>query len=366
MPTADADATTHAAQTSAALLTAGAPGAVAIIQLHGPAAREVLTQLTGQRDWPASRLRLSKFADIDEGLAVARDANWAQLMPHGGMRVVQRLMQWLHEQGVRITATPDAEAAFAEAACRLEAMALQTIALAASPAAVDLLLRQVDAWRAFVPHCDAAACDQVRARSLVWDRLVVPPVVAVVGRPNIGKSTLTNRLLGRAASIVADLPGTTRDWVGGLAELGATADAPHRAVAVHWVDTPGLRHSDDAIEQHAIKLARQIVGDAAVVIAMRDDETDWPDAGALPREPDLWVMNKADRLPTWPAGHGASAAAPLPISAATGREVDQLESAVVRAMGLHDVHVAALPWAFCDELRVAMRSRDVDAVRNLL
>jgi small GTP-binding protein len=366
MPTADTDSTTHATPTSAALLTAGAPGAVAIIQLHGPAARQTLTQLTDQHDWPASRLRLTKFADIDEGLAVARDANWAQLMPHGGLRVVQRLMQWLHEHGVRITATPDAEAAFPEAACRFEALALQTIAMAASPAAVELLLQQVDAWRAFLQRCDAAACDEVLARSRVWDRLIAPPVVAVVGRPNIGKSTLTNRLLGRAASIVADLPGTTRDWVGGLAELGATADAPHHAVAVHWVDTPGLRQSNDAIEQHAITLARQIVGDAAVVIAMRDGETDWPDPTALPREPDLWVLNKTDRLPTWPTGDGSSAAAPLPISAATGRDVDRLESAVLRAMGLHGVHGATLPWAFCDELRLAMRSRDVDAVRNLL
>jgi len=358
---------------AATVVTANAPGAVAIIQLNGGGVRDILGKLTAQTHWPASVLKLARFADIDEGLAVARDDHWAQLMPHGGLRVLQRLMQWLADHGVQIAGDLDPCVAFPEATSRLEALALHATARAASPAAVDLLLQQCDAWRAWIAHVDkasadelATSCDDIRQRSTALDRLIVPPVIAVVGRPNIGKSTLTNRLLGRAASIVADLPGTTRDWVGGLAELGSTATNPHHAVAVHWIDTPGLRDSDDAIEQHAIALSRQVARDAAVVIAMCDDGTDWPDADTLPREPDLWVQNKADRLPNWPRGDGSTQATPLPISAATGRGVDQLEHAVLQSLGFSTATQRLAPWAFDTYLCDALRLRDVDAFRELL
>ena len=56
--------------------------------------------------------------------------------------------------------------------------------------------------------------------------------VAIVGPPNVGKSTLANRLFGQARSITADQPGTTRDWVGGVADIVG--------LAVTLVDTPGV------------------------------------------------------------------------------------------------------------------------------
>lgn len=370
IPTSKAESRTTLAAT---VVTANTPGAVAIIQLTGSGVHDVLASLTGVTSWPASRVKLVKFADIDEGLAVARDSHWAQLMPHGGLRVVQRLMRWLSDYGVQPVSDADAHDTFPEADCRLEAMALHTIARAASPLAVDLLLEQTAAWRQFVADLPtqtdaeiAARCDAVLARSRTLDQLIVPPTVAVVGRPNIGKSTLTNRLLGRAASIVADLPGTTRDWVGGLAELGATAGSPHNAVAVHWVDTPGLRHSEDVIEQRAISLAQNMVADAAVVIAMRDIDSDWPDRSALPREPDVWVMNKADRLNDWPTGDGGSPTAPLAISASSGRGIEQLECAAIATLQLGDAttlqRTAAQPWAFDRSLREAMVARYLESI----
>ena len=109
---------------------------------------------------------------------------------------------------------------------------------------------------------------EVLKRSNILNRCVDPPSVVVVGGPNVGKSTLTNRMLRRSASVVADLPGTTRDWVSGVAQL--------EDVAVRWMDTPGLRTTDDPVERIAHDLARRAIEMADVLIAVRDSSTEFP------------------------------------------------------------------------------------------
>ncbi|MEM8496282.1 MAG: GTPase, partial [Planctomycetota bacterium] len=300
-----------------AVTTSNQPGAVAILQVSGHVEDlvELLDALTSDvpprsRDatrprliarWPVGRLRLCDFAGIDEGLAGRISETTAQLMPHGGLRVVQKLEAWLRANGVEPDPTTgvavDARTLYPEAASHLEADMLHAIATWSSPAAIERLADQPRRWRRWLesmPRADPEYQASLR-------HLFVPPTVVVVGRPNVGKSTLLNRLVGRSASVVADLPGTTRDWVGGLVELvptlpgGGDGDPAIDAVAVRWLDTPGLRSSDDAVEQRAIEQARGVVADADVLVAMRDPEHGWPDLGNLPREPDVWVINKADR-----------------------------------------------------------------------
>ena len=81
-------------------MTPNRPGAIGIIQLIGDV-EPILIGLTGQRDWPLSKMRLTRFADIDEGLAGRLSTDIAQLMPHGGMRVIQRLIAKLIELGAK-------------------------------------------------------------------------------------------------------------------------------------------------------------------------------------------------------------------------------------------------------------------------
>jgi len=341
-------------------------GAVAIIQLHGPDAIAIAAQLTG-RDLPTDgRLVLRDLAGVDRGLVgvlrAVRDAV-VQLMPHGGPRVVQKLCAKLGAAGARAADQPDAAAMFPEARSAIEADMLLAIAQAPSPAAIDLLAAQPALWRERVKaeqhnsrtaeHSDTASDVLL---SCCFDVLLSPPQVALVGRPNVGKSTLTNTLLGRAVSIVSDLPGTTRDWVGSLAELGP----PDRAVAVRWLDTPGLRGGGGRVEQRAIELARAVITRAEVLIAMRDPEHDWPALDDLPRRPDLWVLNKVDALDADPkpavatAGsggviHGCDIDHPLPISALHDRGVTRLAQLVIDTLGLSDL--TPRPWAFSPTLR---------------
>lgn len=321
--------------------TARQPGAVAIFGLDGdPSELErVLTRLTGRDGWPVGPLRLVDLAGIDSGLAGRITERSAQLMPHGGLRVVQRLEGWLVAHGVGPAAAGDSRAAYPEAATDLDAAVLHAIARAASPAAIDRLARQ-PALRAHARAGGAAPSVDPAVQAML-NRLVEPPTVVVVGRPNAGKSTLLNRLTGRGSALVSDVPGTTRDWVGALVELTPAGGDPLRdAVAVSWLDTPGLRGADEGagdVERRAIALARRLVASADLLIALRSPDVDWPDPAALPREPDLRVLNKCDLN-----GAGGWAGGVLSISARDDRSVELLTQAVLERLGVLDVPDDAL------------------------
>jgi tRNA U34 5-carboxymethylaminomethyl modifying GTPase MnmE/TrmE len=258
--------------------TAPRPGAIAVLQLMGDVG-PVLEALTGVGDWPVGRARLVRLDGIDEGIAARLDGRVAQLMPHGGPRVVQRLIEWLMGRGVTLAA-PEAspQETYPEAQDHYEALALAAAARAASPLAIDLLLDQPRRWRRKVE-----LTEEDRARSRRLDGLIAPPLVAVAGPANVGKSTLSNALIGRSMSIAADLPGTTRDYISGRIELAG--------LVVDWHDTPGLRPTTDPIETKAVDLARRLLLRADFVIAMTDAEHGWP---SLPRAADLRVASKAD------------------------------------------------------------------------
>ena len=92
-----------------------------------------------------------------------------------------------------------------------------------------------------------------------------PPRVALVGRPNVGKSTLFNRLVGEDRSVVHDMPGTTRDAIDTLVE---TEDGP-----VVFVDTAGMRRRsriDDATEYYSLVRALRAVDDADIALLVID------------------------------------------------------------------------------------------------
>jgi tRNA modification GTPase len=305
--------------------TAAQPGAIAILQLHG-AVELVLAQLTGRADWPVGVRRLAPLGDLDEGLVVRLGPDSAQVMPHGGPRIVQRLTERLRELGARPAPaeTLPLRALYPEAADEIEAITLLTLARAASPLAIDALLAQPDRWREFHRRGGTLSrADRARAHRLA--HLIRPPVVVVAGAANVGKSTLSNALVGRDLSLALDQPGTTRDYTAGRIDLGG--------LIVDWHDTPGLRSTDDAIESRAIELATRLIERADCLLAMTDPDHDWP---TLPREPDLRVINKVDRLEGAGAGEALRAVGELErrrgpvlrISARSGAGLPALAAAV--------------------------------------
>ena len=116
-------------------------------------------------------------------------------------------------------------------------------------------------------------------------------LIALIGRPNVGKSTLLNTLLGEDRAIVTAKPGTTRDLVEGRTVWSGEA--------FRIVDTAGMRETDDPIEIEGIKRAAQIAHEADLVFAIFDSSEKWSDDDQavlkiLPFEKSIAIFNKVD------------------------------------------------------------------------
>ncbi len=115
--------------------------------------------------------------------------------------------------------------------------------------------------------------------------------IAIVGAPNVGKSTLMNQLLGYDRSIVSAIPGTTRDTVTEGCRLGD--------LKCHIADTAGIRETTDPVERQGIDIARQRAAEASVIFAVFDGsrplaEEDLQLAEQYGNDRNLAIINKAD------------------------------------------------------------------------
>jgi GTP-binding protein Era len=163
--------------------------------------------------------------------------------------------------------------------------------------------------------------------------------VAVVGRPNVGKSTLLNALVGERLSIAGPKPQTTRHRILGVA---TRADAQ-----ILLLDTPGLQRADGrAIGRQLNRTARQVLAEADIVLHVveagrwtDEDESVWQ-ALSVSAQPRLLVLSKIDRirdktalLPFIAGVTGErSYSAVLPVSAKAGEGLAELERAIVERL----------------------------------
>lgn len=153
--------------------------------------------------------------------------------------------------------------------------------------------------------------------------------IAIVGRPNAGKSSLFNRLTGAGRSIVTDVPGTTRDLVTEVVDLGG--------IPMTLVDTAGLRGSAaDAVEVEGMARAHAArrVADLTVVVLDRSRPVSEDDEKILELTADgprVVVANKSDLPAAWPADRISAAA--VSVSAATGFGFTELRVAMTDALG---------------------------------
>jgi tRNA modification GTPase len=152
--------------------------------------------------------------------------------------------------------------------------------------------------------------------------------VAIVGRPNAGKSSLFNRLAGAARAIVTDVPGTTRDLLTERVDVGG--------VPLTLIDTAGLRETPrDAIEEEGITRARQARAAADVVIVVLDRSRPLTDedrqlARAERSQPRIVVASKSDL----PAAWDDTTIGARPVSALTDDGIAGLRDALLDAAGM--------------------------------
>lgn len=142
--------------------------------------------------------------------------------------------------------------------------------------------------------------------------------VAIIGAPNVGKSTLLNALLGEERAIVSDIQGTTRDTVEDTLVLGG--------MLFRFIDTAGMRQTDDTIENMGIERSRQAAQKAAVIIHLQDATQPINTLSQINNITDkhvIHVYNKVDLVPSFVAEESS-----IGISAKSG-EVDNLRQLLI-------------------------------------
>ena len=160
--------------------------------------------------------------------------------------------------------------------------------------------------------------------------------VVISGRPNVGKSTLLNALIGEEKAIVSDIPGTTRDLIDDTVEIDS--------VLFRFFDTAGLRDSDNRIEAIGVDRARKKMEEAAIVLRLVDpseiiEDEDLSDLASLGHEvPVLYLISKNDVVPedsvkTLRGNISNKSGVPenmiIDISAKTGKGLDILKGKLV-------------------------------------
>lgn len=203
--------------------------------------------------------------------------------------------------------------------------------------------------------------------------------VAIVGQPNVGKSSLLNKLAGEDLALVSSIPGTTRDVIRQAIQI--------RGVTLHIMDTAGLRASEDEVERMGIALTHQTLRRADMVLLLFDgsqpiDEFDQAIFKDLPKEmPRLMILNKIDLI------SNGSFKFPIEgdlvkVSAKTGEGLEMLRDKLLEVIGWREQesgifmarerHLQALTTAqhhllnasanlnqaelFAEELRLAQRA----------
>ena len=157
----------------------------------------------------------------------------------------------------------------------------------------------------------------------------------LVGRPNVGKSTLLNALLAEERAIVSDIPGTTRDTLEEVLTV--------KGIPLILVDTAGIRETEDAVEQIGVLRSKKQLAQADLTILLIDGSDDVTQADQelfvqVAERPFLVVVNKTDLAARFDvqALTGGLEATVVSISARTGEGMDALTEAIAqKALGEH-------------------------------
>ena len=387
-----------ASDTIVAVATPPGRGAIGVVRLSGPGTSSLVARLAGEL--PAARraslrtLRDAHGEPLDDAVVIryASPASYtgedmAELQCHGNPLILERLVASACTLGAR-RARPGEfteraylngrlDLAQAEAVADLIAGATERAARSALRTLhgefarlVDDLVARIRTARAeleaSIDFADdlhgaelvtaqhgmlAALCadlDDVIARARQGATLASGANVAIVGAPNVGKSSLLNRLARAERAIVTATPGTTRDLI--------DVDVVIGSVPVRLVDTAGLRASDDVIELEGMRRSHAAAAraDLVIVVGAADvGETDLPEIAALPA-PCIRVRNKIDLEHGVPRVETTARGPLVHLSARTGAGLELLVATVEQTLGV----------AAEEEGEFTARARHVDALHE--
>lgn len=355
--------------TIAAIATAPGAAGVGVVRVSGPAVPDIASALLGRMPLPRHAhflaLRDRDGALIDRGLLLHFPApasytgeHVLELHGHGSAVLLDALLRRVCELGARLARPGEfTERAFlngkldlvqAEAVADLIAARSKLAARAALQSMEGVFSRRVqhllDALITLRVHVEAAIDFPEEEIDFLADPAITRQLealreehaqllreaerglrlsdglrVAIIGRPNAGKSSLLNALAGRDRAIVTPIAGTTRDVLRESVQLDG--------VTLELADTAGLRDTDDVVEREGVRRAQQELAQADVALLVTEQAHRADDLALLADLPSsvvrLVVVNKIDRDGA-PAAHDARDESTLWLSARTGENLDAL------------------------------------------
>ncbi|NJM66977.1 MAG: tRNA uridine-5-carboxymethylaminomethyl(34) synthesis GTPase MnmE [Acaryochloris sp. RU_4_1] len=176
--------------------------------------------------------------------------------------------------------------------------------------------------------------------------------VVIIGRPNVGKSSLLNAWCRCDRAIVTDLPGTTRDLVESHLVVGG--------IPIQVLDTAGIRETEDPIEQMGVARSQQAAQSADLVLLTIDASTGWTEADQqlfqqFQAVPIILIINKVDLAPATQVEYPPAIFQVVPTIAAQDQGIDHLEAAILATLHSQSVQAANLDWAINQRQAAALR-----------
>ncbi|EAJ5160671.1 tRNA uridine-5-carboxymethylaminomethyl(34) synthesis GTPase MnmE [Campylobacter jejuni] len=330
--------------TIAAIATAHGVGSISIVRLSGERALEFALKLSHKTKLTPRHATFTKLFNqnneiIDEAIMIYFKAPYSftgedivEFQTHGGVSVSEVLLEELVSLGARLALAGE----FSKRACLngkmtpLKALNIQDLILSKSALAAKIIARNMQGnlgellekirtdlvkTLAFVETSidyadDDLPSDLLEQISTMCEEnskilkeiytlsqskkgLIEGFKIAIVGKPNVGKSSLLNALLSYERAIVSDIAGTTRDTIEESFKLGTHL--------LRIIDTAGIRESKDAIEQIGVALSKKSLEDADIILAVFDasrvqDKEDEKifDLLANADKKIFWILNKSD------------------------------------------------------------------------
>jgi tRNA modification GTPase len=337
--------------------------ALAIVRIDGPGAFSLLTALSSSGLPPVRTAALTRLGEIDECIAIRYEApqsftgnDLVELTLHGNPLLVERVIEACVAHGARMAEPGE----FTERAVlngKMDLVQAESIAdlinarttlqaklslsnlegmLSRKAAAIrQTLLEVISRLEAALDFSEEGyefiTRDEARARiaSAMTDVTAMRETyrrgratrsglsAVILGRPNAGKSTLLNRLVGSDRAIVTPIPGTTRDIVRETIEIGG--------LPVTLADTAGLRETNDVVEDIGVQRAREAARNADIILYLVDATAGITaeDEEELARCPDAeLIYTKLDLTP--PRQPATGNQQPLSISVVSGHGIDEL------------------------------------------
>ena len=390
--------------TIAAIATAAGMGGVGVIRISGPDAFLIAQQITQVKTIESHRATLSSFASkdgqlLDKGLLLGFRApksftgeDVVEFQLHGGPALLQTLLEEVLNLGARMAMPGEfTYRAFINNKLDLtQAEAVSDIINASTKSAVinaanslkgdfsnkiNNLLKDLIDIRMYIEACldfpeeeiDFIEKGQIKAKieSIKQSILDLNKIatkgqiiqdgfqVCLVGKPNVGKSTLINLFSKEEVAIVTDIPGTTRDPVRASISLNG--------IPINFVDTAGIRETNDVVEKAGIDKTRSIIERSALVMALLDDEAeikDYLDQNIFSNDQNIiWVINKIDLSSKAPKATNYDKNPLVYVSAKCNLGIDLLENEILKSFGLESLDA--------NEQLFSSRQRHLEALKQI-